>query len=87
MKTFYYMGPSEINVSGVSWKIWRVSRAGKQVTTSWGAAKIVNRRVVPVGQVQSKARHFSSAEEAAAYERDRVQSKLRKGYQRSARRK
>ena len=30
MKTFFYMGRNRQNVSGVSWKIWKIERRGRK---------------------------------------------------------
>lgn len=87
MKIFFYMGRNGANKSGVSWKIWKVQRAGRTVTTFWGPATLVNRKVVPVGNLQSKRRPFSSAGGARAFEEHLIQSKLDKGYQRRPRRR
>jgi hypothetical protein len=36
VKIFFYMGRNPANKSGVSWKIWKVQRAGRTVTVFWG---------------------------------------------------
>jgi hypothetical protein len=44
--TLYFTGPNPKNQSGVSWKLWRIRRAGCVVVISWGPARIVKRRPV-----------------------------------------
>lgn len=85
MKTFFYMGRNRRNVSGVSWKIWKIESAGRSVTTWWGPAHIHKRRPVPVGTLQSKTVRFSSATAAAEYETARIKNKRSKGYERRPR--
>jgi hypothetical protein len=86
VKIFYYMGRNAANKSGVSWKIWKVRRAGRSVTASWGPARLVKRKVVPAGTLQSKALRFTSPGAACEYERRRIREKLGKGYERRTRR-
>lgn len=85
MKIFYFMGRNPKNKSGVSWKIWKIGRTGRTVTTSWGAARLQKRKVVPSGTLQSGVFRFPSIEAATSYETRRIQSKLRKGYERRTR--
>ena len=33
MKIFFYMGRNRLTKSGVSWKIWKIKREGRKVTT------------------------------------------------------
>ena len=81
MKIFFLMGRNPANKSGVSWKIWKIHRNGKSVTTWWGPARIVQRRVVAKGNLQSKPRTFPSATAAKEFERVRIQSKITGGYE------
>jgi hypothetical protein len=84
MKTLFFMGRNEKNKSGVSWKIWKISRKGRRVITHWGAARIVGRKVRAVGRMQSNIRRtpaFTSVSEASAYMKRRILTKLRKGYE------
>jgi predicted DNA-binding WGR domain protein len=81
MQIFYYMGNNPRNKSGVSWKVWKIHRTGKTVTTQWGPAEVKNRIVVAKGKLQAKERRFSSLEEARVHEQQRITSKLRKGYE------
>lgn len=87
MKTFFYMGRNNHNVSKVSWKIWKIERKGNRVFTRWGPAILVKRRAVPKGNLQSKAWRFRSEEAAKDFERRRILSKLAKGYERNPRRR
>jgi hypothetical protein len=85
MKIFFYMGRNAANKSGLSWKIWKIERSGHWVTTYWGPAALVDRRVKPAGTLQSNARRFTSLAAACAYESRRIRSKLQKGYERRTR--
>jgi predicted DNA-binding WGR domain protein len=87
MKVFFYMGRNSQTKSGVSWKIWKIQRTGRNVTTWWGAAELRNRGVVAKGRLQGKEIPFSSLEEAQAHEQRRIKSKLRKGYEPQPRRR
>jgi predicted DNA-binding WGR domain protein len=85
MKIFFYMGRNAANKSGVSWKIWKIARSGRTVTTFWGRATLKDRKVTPAGTLQSKTLRFPSPDAALDYESQRIRSKLRKGYQRRTR--
>jgi hypothetical protein len=85
VKIFFYMGRNGANKSGVSWKLWKISRAGRTVTVFWGQAKLQNRKVMPVGALQSKSRRFPSLDAAREFEENRIREKLGKGYQRRTR--
>lgn len=87
MKAFYYMGKNSQNKTGVSWKIWKIHRSGRTVTTWWGSAEIRRRIVVAKGRLQDKERRFSSLEAAQAHEEQRIASQLCKGYERQPRRR
>lgn len=84
MKTLFYMGRNAKTKGGVSWKIWKVERVGRRVLTYWGAAKLVRRKVVPVGRLQSNVDRtppFGSTAIAIAYMKRRILRKLAKGYE------
>lgn len=87
MKTFFYMGHNRQNVSGVSWKIWKIERKGRKVTVWWGPAKLVHRKPVPSGTLVMQEWRLSSEDKAIENERQRIDEKLRGGYKRSPRRK
>lgn len=87
MKIFFFMGRNPGTKSGVSWKIWKVDRHGRSVTTHWGPAKLHYRKVVPGAYTQSNTRPFSTTAEAVAHERHLIASKIKKGYQRRTRRR
>jgi len=84
MKVFFYMGRNPANRSGVSWKIWKVTRKGQSVTTIWGPAVLKNRKVVSVYKAK-KTRFLSSPKKAIAYEATLIRAKLAKGYERRTR--
>jgi hypothetical protein len=86
MKTFFYMGTNPENRSGFSWKIWKVERQGKTVQAWWGPARVLNRKPVPAGILQTKKWRFRTEREAIEEESRRIQEKLRKGYKRVPRR-
>jgi hypothetical protein len=90
MKTLFFMGRNEKNKSGLSWKIWKIQRKGRRVFTYWGPVRLVGRKVVPSGRLQSNVGRtplFRTAEAAAAYVAVRVRRKLAKGYELSPRRR
>ncbi len=82
MKTFFYMRRNPRTKSGVSWKIWKIERDGRAVTTWWVPARIHKRRSVPVGTLQSNTVRFPSTAAAAENETVRIKNKLSKGYER-----
>jgi predicted DNA-binding WGR domain protein len=85
MKIFFFMGRNSLTKSGVSWKLWKIQRAGRKVTMLWGPAIVHKRRVVPAVSLQSTTRAFRSSEDAERFEARRIRSKLAKGYQRRTR--
>lgn len=85
MKVLFYMGVNRRNLSGVSWKIYKIECAGRTVTAYYGPATLDRRRVVPAGQLQSRSWIFPSVAAAKAFERDRIMAKLAKGYERRPR--
>lgn len=85
MKILFFMGRNRKNKSGLSWKIWKISRKGRNVTLAWGPATVVDRKVVPAGTLQTKRLHFPSIEIANRYEEQRLRDKTAKGYQRRTR--
>jgi len=87
MKVFFLCGPNPKNRSGMSCKIWKIQRTGRTVTTWWGRADVLNRKVTPIGELQSKARTFRSDDAAAIHENGLIASKLAKGYDRKPRQK
>ncbi len=87
MRTFFYMGRNPRNKSRVSWKIWKIQRQGKRVTTRWGPAALVKRKVVPKGTLQEKSWVFPSEAQAKEDEQRRVDRKTTKGYEQTPRRR
>jgi len=85
VRVFFYMGRNSLNRSGLSWKIWKISRSGRTVTTHWGPAVLSRRKVVPSSYLRSKIRKFRTLREAIAFEASIIESKLKKGYQRRTR--
>ena len=81
MKTFYYFGPNDDNVSGVSWKMWQIERKGCVVTARWGRATIVKHKLAPAGNLQTESWSLPTAADAKEYEAGRIQEKLDKGYE------
>jgi hypothetical protein len=49
MKTFFFVGKNKGNVSGISYKIWKINQSGRMVEVQWGPAKWdkKRRKVVP----------------------------------------
>jgi hypothetical protein len=87
MKVFFFMDHNPNNKSGVSWKIWKIERKGREVSTWWGPAIIVRRRPTPSNTLQSKSWRFRTEERAKEAEEERIREKLTKGYKRMARRR
>lgn len=85
MRIFYFMGRNAKNRSGVSWKVWKISRIARTVTVWFGPVTLENRRPVPVGKLTECPRSFRTLVEAKAFEASRVASKLAKGYERRTR--
>jgi hypothetical protein len=84
MKMFFFMGRNPKNRSGVSWKVWKIARLGRSITTYWGPARLHVRKVVPA-YIRSATHRFKNVAEAVDYERGMIQSKLTKGYERRTR--
>jgi hypothetical protein len=89
MKTFFFVGKNENNLSRISCKIWKIRRSGRRVEAQWGPARWdkQKRKVVPVGLLQRKAWSFRTREAAEHDAERRTQEKLREGYERVPRRK
>ena len=87
MKSFFYMGRNPKNKSGVSWKIWKIGQHGRTVTFVWGPVLIQRRKILPVGALQSRKRTFPTVQAARDHEAKRIKEQVRKGYERTARRR
>jgi hypothetical protein len=87
MKTFFYMGRNPQNVSGVSWKIWKIERTGRRVRVQWGPARLLKRSVRPSGKLQEKTFTFRTDDAARRDESARVREKVGKGYEPRPRRR
>ncbi len=85
MKTFFFMGRNPQNRSGVSWKIWKVERAGRRVVVRWGPAILRSRRPVFAHDPQERERRFATSEAARRFEESKIREKLRTGYERRTR--
>ncbi len=85
MKIFFFMGRNSRTRSGLSWKIWKIARYGRSVTTYWGPARLHLRKVVHGAYTRSLTRRFKSLAEAIAYEKQLIAAKRKKGYQRRTR--
>ncbi len=81
MKIFFYMGRNASTRSGLSWKIWKICRRGRAVTTFWGPAKLHRRRAVLDGAPRTKTHKFKTVAEAIDFENSIIKGKLKKGYQ------
>lgn len=58
MKVFFLCGPNPNNLSGMSCKVWKIQRSSRKVTTWWGRADVLNRKVTSIGRLQSNTRKF-----------------------------
>jgi hypothetical protein len=90
MKTLFFMGRNSKTKSGTSWKIWKIERKGRRVLTKWGPARVIGRKVVAAGRLQtseSRTPPFPTAKLAEAYVAKRIRRKLGKGYQVAPRRR
>jgi hypothetical protein len=82
MKTLFFTGRNPSNISGVSWKVWKIKRTGRIVETRWGPIKIVNRRIVHARGLPGKQwPPFESVTQAKAFYEAKVREKLRAGYE------
>jgi predicted DNA-binding WGR domain protein len=86
MKIYFFMGKNSLTKSGVSWKIWKIQRDGRKVTTFWGRARLISRRAVPLS-LRSATRSFTTTQAAIQFEAKLIRSKLKKGYERNPRTK
>jgi hypothetical protein len=84
MKVFFYMDQNPNNKSGVSWKMWKINRIGREVTVWWGPATVVRRRPQPVNTLQSKTWRFRTEAQAKEDAQRRIDEKLSKGYKKLA---
>ena len=87
MKEFFFTGRNPKNVSGLSWKIWKIVQKGRVVTAWWGPAKVVERKVCHTALLLSKAWKFRTEELAKDNADSRIAQKIREGYERKPRRK
>jgi hypothetical protein len=88
LKTLFYMGRNDQNLSGVSWKIWKIERKGKRLQTWFGPAEVSPRRkVVPKYELQMRSWTFRTEKAAREDEQRRIREKLSGGYQRTPKRK
>ena len=85
MKVFFFMGRNPANRSGLSWKIWKINRTGRRVSTFWGPATLQRRRAAFASSPQSRRRRFETLEAARLFEESKIREKLRAGYQRRTR--
>jgi hypothetical protein len=85
MKIFFYMGRNSSTRSGVSWKIWKIARRGRAVTTKWGPATLDQRKPVLHGTPQEKTHRFKTVKAAIEFENRIIRTKLTKGYERRTR--
>jgi hypothetical protein len=85
MRVLFFMGRNSRNVSGVSWKLWKIKRRGRSLTAFWGAAVLQDRRVVPANTLRSRTWTFRTPAAAEASLKARIDEKLRKGYERRTR--
>jgi len=85
MKILFFMGRNASTRSGVSWKIWKIRRRGPTVMVSWGPARLQKRKPVLSPSARVLEYSFSSLDEARRFETDKINEKLRKGYERRTR--
>ena len=86
MRIFFYTGRRDINISGMSSKVWKIGLKGRTLTLQWGATDLKNRRVVPK-YLQTKTRVYSSVNAAKESMQQRIRTKLSKGYEVKPRRR
>ncbi len=79
MKILFFTGRNPKNLSGVSWKVWKIEQKDRAVTVWWGPVEVIGRKVVPSSRLQSKTWRFQS-EASAKEDADRRMTKnLTKG--------
>ena len=79
MKVYFFMRRNPKNVSGMSYKVWKIERKGRKVTAWWGPAVVRRRRPVPASYLESKTWRFGSERAAVDFEEKRIRSKLDEG--------
>jgi hypothetical protein len=87
MKTFLYMGRNDDNVTGMSYKMWRIERKDRNVTVWYGSAIVKSRRPLPARELSTKSWTFGNKDAAIENEKRRIREKENEGYQRIPRRK
>ena len=82
MKKFFYMKRNPRNISGVSFKIWKIERKGRKVTTWWAPAECTHHKVhIAKGRTfRRHVLHFRLDQDAIDHEKRRVKSKKAKRY-------
>lgn len=87
MKVFFFIRPNPRNLDGMSYKVWKIEQKGRRVTVWWGPVKVVKRRILPLGRLNTKSWRFGTENAAKANEARRIGEQIAQGYERTPRRK
>jgi predicted DNA-binding WGR domain protein len=81
MRVYFFFGRNDALKSGVSFKIWKIERRGRDVHVWWGRAiyNAKTRRPEPERELSTKKWRFNSDEQAIAQLANRIDSKLKEG--------
>ena len=85
MKILFFTGRNPKNVSGLSWKIWKIEQKGRAVTAWWGPVDVVGRKITPAARLQSKTWRFRTEALAKEDAGRRLTQKLNRGYEKKPR--
>jgi predicted DNA-binding WGR domain protein len=87
MRIFFFIRRNPALNIGVSSKMWKIERSGRQLQVWWGRAKFneKTRRPEPEYGLLTKIWRFSSPEEAIANMKKRIDSKRKEGYEQTPR--
>ena len=87
MRIFFYMGRNPDNISGVSWKLWKIACKGRRIQTWWGRVRLNKRKILPAGELQTQVRTFPTHAAALEHAERKISAKVARGYETKPRRR
>jgi hypothetical protein len=89
MRIYYYFGLNRKLKSGISMKIWKITRPGRTVYAEWGAAisDKKTRRAKPTAKLRKQKWSHPTEAKAELFLKRRIASKLYRGYEPAPRRR
>lgn len=89
MRIYYYFKLNRKLKSGISMKIWKITRRGRTVYAEWGAAILdkKTRRAKPTAKLRKQKWTHATEAKAELFLKRRIYSKEFRGYERSPRRR